>query len=143
VGVMIALTPSLKDCVGQYMPEKHMVLLTEFDRAVNDFKGHQQEIHVKLVAIMNERFSIHVKAMQVIQWDIDETTGKQANIYMETLVKETMTLHKVLSKYLPSHDLKVRTKQRKKEIATKISLYIYVLLVCHGASIPVFYNKTF
>ncbi|CAO3589754.1 unnamed protein product [Absidia cylindrospora] len=121
VGVMIALTPSLKECVGRYMPEKHMVLLSEFDRAVNDFKGHQQEIHVKLVAIMNERFSIHVKAMQVIQWDIDETTGKQANIYMETLVKETMTLHKVLSKYLPSHDLKFILFQVFQSFTTKLS----------------------
>lgn len=108
---MVALTPLLKDYVGQYLPAKHMVLLSEFDRVGNDFKGHQQEIHVKLVAIMNERFSIHIKAMQVIQWDVDDTTGKQANIYMETLVKETMTLHKVLSKYLPSADLQVKEIQ--------------------------------
>jgi hypothetical protein len=105
---MVALTPFLKEYVGQYMPAKHKVLLSEFDRVGNDFKGHQQEIHVKLVAIMNERFSIHIKAMQVIQWDVDDTMGKQANIYMETLVKETMTLHKVLSKYLPSTDLQVK-----------------------------------
>ncbi|KAI8336713.1 Vps54-like protein-domain-containing protein [Chlamydoabsidia padenii] len=121
VGVMIALTPSLKDCVGRYMPAKHMVLLSEFDRVGNDFKGHQQEIHVKLVSIMNERFSIHIKAMQVIQWDIDDTTGKQANIYMETLVKETMTLHKVLSKYLPSKDLQFIMVQVFQSFTTKLS----------------------
>ncbi|CAO3637188.1 unnamed protein product [Cunninghamella echinulata] len=105
IGVMIALTPSLKNCMGKNMPSKHMVLLSEFDRVVKDFKDHQKEIYIKLVAIMNERFTVHIKAMQVIQWDNDETTGKQANIYMETLVKETMTLHKVLSKYLPTNDL--------------------------------------
>ncbi|CAO3641686.1 unnamed protein product [Cunninghamella blakesleeana] len=105
IGIMIALTPSLKNCMGKNMPPKHMVLLSEFDRIVKDFKDHQKEIYIKLIAIMNERFSVHINAMQVIQWDNEESTGKQANLYMETLVKETMTLHKVLSKYLPSNDL--------------------------------------
>ncbi|KAI8078750.1 Vps54-like protein-domain-containing protein [Halteromyces radiatus] len=124
VGVMMALTPSLKDCMACYVPAKHDILLSEFDRAVNDFKDHQKEIHVKLVAIMNERFSVHIKAMQVIQWDTDEISGKQANVYMETLVKETMTLHKVLSKYLPSTDLQFIMDQVFESFTTQLSQVI-------------------
>ncbi|KAI8379270.1 Vps54-like protein-domain-containing protein [Radiomyces spectabilis] len=105
IGIMIQLVPSLKECVRRHMPVKHAVLLSEFDRIVNDYRDHQGEIHAKLVAIMNERFTVHIKAMQSIKWDEDNSTGKNANSYMETLVKETMTLHKVLSKYLPVQDL--------------------------------------
>ncbi|KAI8072970.1 Vps54-like protein-domain-containing protein [Gongronella butleri] len=105
IGVMVALTPALKTCMTKYVPEKHRVLLSEFDRVVMDYQSHQKEIHLKLVAIMNERFSVHIKAMQNIDWDKDAVNGKHANTYMETLVKETMTLHKVLNKYLPKADL--------------------------------------
>lgn len=92
------------------MPTKHKVLLSEFDRILKDYQEHQKEIHAKLVAIMNERFAVHAKAMQVIKWDELPDTEKSPNGYMETLVKETMTLHKVLSKYLPHHDLQVHTR---------------------------------
>lgn len=110
LGVMIALIPKLKECIARHLSAKQVGLLSEFDRIVNDYKEHQGEIHTKLVAIMNERFAAHVKAMQAIQWDEDvPQTGKNANIYMETLVTETIRLHKVLAKYLPVHDLKVRT----------------------------------
>lgn len=66
---MIALIPSLKACVQRHMPAKHNVLLSEFDRILKDYKDHQHEIHAKLVAIMNERFTVHVKAMQVCSID--------------------------------------------------------------------------
>ncbi|OAD66818.1 hypothetical protein PHYBLDRAFT_118967, partial [Phycomyces blakesleeanus NRRL 1555(-)] len=121
VGLMIGLIPSLRDCIGKHMPAKHGVLLSEFDRIVRDYKDHQSEIHSKLVAIMNERFSVHVKAMQNVQWDEQETTGKAANQYMETLVKETMTLHKVLSKYLPHHDLQFIMSQVFTSFTTQLS----------------------
>lgn len=105
---MIALIPKLKECIGHQMPTNQTSLLSEFDRIVKDYTNHQSEIHAKLIAIMNERFAAHVKAMQSIKWDEDEPqTGKNANIYMETLVTETVRLHKVLAKYLPVQNLKV------------------------------------
>lgn len=108
LAVMIALIPKLKDCIGRQLPAKQATSLNEFDRIVKDYQNHQSEIHAKLVAIMNERFTAHVKAMQSIKWDEEELqTGKNANMYMETLVTETVRLHKVLAKYLPVHDLKV------------------------------------
>jgi vacuolar protein sorting-associated protein 54 len=105
---MIELIPKLKECIGRQMSTKHTPLLSEFDRIRKDYKDHQSEIHVKLIAIMNERFNTHVKAMQSIKWDDEkESSGKNANLYMETLVTETVRLHKVLNKYLPAHDLRV------------------------------------
>jgi vacuolar protein sorting-associated protein 54 len=117
LAVMIALIPKLKECISHHLAAKQISLLSEFDRVVKDYKDHQGEIHTKLVAIMNERFTAHVKAMQAIQWDEDEPqTGKNANIYMETLVTETVRLHKVLAKYLPIHDLKVSVYQTKTDL---------------------------
>ena len=110
LAVMITLIPKLKHYVAHQLLTKSPSdpLLSEFDRAVEDYRNHQGEIHSKLVAIMNERFAAHAKAMQAIDWDQEAMeTGKHANIYMETLVTETVRLHKVLSKYLPECDLKV------------------------------------
>ncbi|KAG0942041.1 hypothetical protein G6F57_004640 [Rhizopus arrhizus] len=129
IGVMVVLVPKLKECMESYVSSKQANLLSEFDRIVNDYTNHQNEIHTKLVAIMNERFTAHVKAMQSIQWDEEEkegVVGKHANVYMETLVTETIRLHKVLSKYLPIDDLKFImskvfdsfTTQFSKEIST-------------------------
>jgi vacuolar protein sorting-associated protein 54 len=107
------------------MTDKQYVLLSEFDRMLKDYQNHQGEIHAKLIAIMNERFDVHKKSMQVrslltnsrkvlqdltmlskaINWDT--ASANSPNAYMETLVKETTTLHKVLNKYLPPQDLKV------------------------------------
>lgn len=117
IGIMVVLVPRLKECVSSYMSSKQADLLSEFDRIMRDYANHQNEIHIKLVSIMNERFTAHVKAMQSIQWDEEENENainKQANLYMETLVTETIRLHKVLSKYLPIEDLKV------------IYIYIYI-----------------
>lgn len=119
IGIMVVLVPRLKECVSSYMSSKQADLLSEFDRIMRDYANHQNEIHIKLVSIMNERFTAHVKAMQSIQWDEEENENainKQANLYMETLVTETIRLHKVLSKYLPIEDLKV--------------IYIYIYKRC-------------
>ncbi|KAJ2964903.1 hypothetical protein NQZ79_g350 [Umbelopsis isabellina] len=97
VGIMVALIPSLKQCVKRCMTDKQFVLLSEFDRMLKDYQNHQGEIHAKLIAIMNERFD-------AINWDT--SSAQSPNAYMETLVKETTTLHKVLNKYLPPQDLK-------------------------------------
>ncbi|GAA5800869.1 hypothetical protein HPULCUR_006308 [Helicostylum pulchrum] len=122
LGVMIALIPKLKECIGQHMPTKQTNSLSEFDRIVKDYTNHQSEIHAKLVAIMNERFTAHVKAMQLIKWDEEDAqTGKNANIYMETLVTETVRLHKVLAKYLPIHDLKSIMSQVFQSFTTQLS----------------------
>jgi vacuolar protein sorting-associated protein 54 len=51
-----------------------------------------------LVDIMAGRATVHAKAMKTINWE-KETKGVSS--YMETLTKETNTLHKVLSKHLP------------------------------------------
>jgi len=52
-----------------------------------------------LIAIMGDRTSAHVKTLQSVDWE-QPKQGESVNDYMELLVKETVTLHKVLSRYL-------------------------------------------
>jgi vacuolar protein sorting-associated protein 54 len=48
---------------------------------------------------MGERLTAHLRSLQAVNWEIPGV--KPVNDYMELLVKETVTLHKVLSRYLP------------------------------------------
>lgn len=107
---MASLIPSLKHAVGQHLPPKHSVLLTEFDRTITDYDEHRHEIYAKLVSIMQERLMYHIQSMYNIDWDAehDNTDDQEVNTYMEILVKETLTLHKVLNKYLSHSELHVR-----------------------------------
>ena len=74
--------------------------MTEFDKVKRLYQEHQAGINDKLIDIMSGRAGMHVSAMRKIDWDAN-TGSQHINSYMETLVKETTTLHKVLSKHLP------------------------------------------
>ncbi|KAK6954775.1 hypothetical protein Daesc_004744 [Daldinia eschscholtzii] len=74
-------------------------LMGEFDKVKRLFQEHQNSIYDKLVEIMSARASAHAKSMKALDWD--QKTESMVNLYMETLVKETVTLHRVLTKHLP------------------------------------------
>jgi vacuolar protein sorting-associated protein 54 len=74
-------------------------IMGEFDKVRRAYLEHQQSIYDKLVDIMAGRATVHAKAMKAINWEEEGKDG--VNQYMETLTKETSTLHKVLSKHLP------------------------------------------
>jgi vacuolar protein sorting-associated protein 54 len=80
-------------------------LMGEFDKVRRLLQVHQDSIHQKLVEIMSGRAAIHSKSMKNINWDTDN--GDSAHAYMETLAKETTTLHRVLTKHLPESSIQV------------------------------------
>lgn len=49
---------------------------------------------------MGDRLVVHINSLQSIDWDAPPA-NPGINDYMEVLVKETVTLHKLLSRYLP------------------------------------------
>jgi vacuolar protein sorting-associated protein 54 len=96
-------------------------MLTEFDKLKRDYQEHQNEIHAKLVAIMSDRLAVHVGSLRVSLLSVSTTGADEQEInweavpekagprpYAEMLVKETATLHKVLSKYLAPSTVEVR-----------------------------------
>jgi len=101
LSVMIALIPYVRETFRRHLNPKQAVMLIEFDKLKRDYHEHQNEIHSKLVAIMGDRLTAHCKSLHAIDWD-QEPGGGGPNSYMEMLIKETLTLHKVLSKYLTS-----------------------------------------
>lgn len=80
-------------------------LMGEFDKIRRTYQDHQQSIEAKLVDIMAGRATIHCKTLRDIKWDDDTSTTMQ-NSYIETLAKETATLHRVLNKHLPGHTVR-------------------------------------
>lgn len=54
---------------------------------------------------MGDRLIAHCKTLQAIDWS---ASRDGVNDYMTVLVKETVTLHKVLSRYLQESVLEVR-----------------------------------
>ncbi|KAF8512270.1 Vps54-like protein-domain-containing protein [Gautieria morchelliformis] len=98
LSIAIALIPYVRETFRRHLNATQAVMLVEFDKLRRDYQEHQNEIHAKLVVIMGDRLTVHCRSLQEIKWDVPPT--KTPNGYMELLVKETVTLHKVLSKYL-------------------------------------------
>ncbi|TPX53415.1 hypothetical protein SeMB42_g00804 [Synchytrium endobioticum] len=111
LGVVVVLIPYLKVGIQLHLPPKQAVLLNDMDRLIKDYRDHQAELYAKLVGIMMERVTVHSKNLLAVNWDspspkdFAEEDG-DVSTHMVTLVKETMTLHKVLAKYLDPETLK-------------------------------------
>jgi vacuolar protein sorting-associated protein 54 len=95
---MVAVIPYVREYARRHLPASS-ALLTEFDKVKRTLQEHQYNIHGKMVDIMTGRATSHVSAMKKVDWDADSSSDA-ANAYMETLVKETTTLHKVLARHL-------------------------------------------
>lgn len=76
-------------------------LMGEFDRVRQTYLDHQQSISEKLVDIMSGRVTICMRAMTGIKWDDPDVVAKNVSAPIETLTKETGTLHRVLTRHLP------------------------------------------
>ncbi|KAK4565752.1 hypothetical protein LTR86_003601 [Recurvomyces mirabilis] len=114
---VVALIPYLRECVRRHIGgDKSGVgsanLLAEFDKTKRTYQEHQASIHEKLVEIMTSRSAMHVKTMLSSAYtapppdtkstDDDATKPSQ---YIDTLTKETTTLHRVLSRHLSEFDV--------------------------------------
>jgi vacuolar protein sorting-associated protein 54 len=100
---IIAILPYIRECARRHASGSKPGL-AEFDNVKRLLQDQQVSIHDKLIDIMSNRATVHVRNMQKIIWDNDTTTQVSPN--METLTKETVMLHKVISKYL--HEISVR-----------------------------------
>ncbi|TFK54701.1 Vps54-domain-containing protein [Heliocybe sulcata] len=100
LSIMISLIPYVRETFRRHLSQKQAVMLVEFDKLKRDYQEHQNEIHAKLIAIMGERLHAHIRTLQTVDWN-GPKSASGINSYMELLVKETITLHKVLSRYMP------------------------------------------
>ncbi|KAG8787950.1 hypothetical protein FRC15_007011 [Serendipita sp. 397] len=104
LSIIIALIPYIRENFRRHLSPKQFVLLIEFDKLRQDYQNHQTEIHSKLIDIMNDRLEFHCKGLRTVQWDApaEGSPADGPNSYMQGLIREAVTLHKVLTKYLGS-----------------------------------------
>lgn len=126
LSLFIHLIPYLRECVRRHLPdERQAVMLVEFDKLKRDYQEHQFEIHAKLVAIMGDRLSVHCRGLQNIDWnapaEADGPEDSPPSKSIADLVKETTTLHKVLSRYLQAIVVEQITRQVLDAIVKRFS----------------------
>ena len=87
---MVALIPYIRETFRRHLSPNQAVMLVEFDKLKRvrwvacrlvalltisyhyppkDFQEHQNEIHSKLIAIMGDRLTAHIKSLQV-RWNL-------------------------------------------------------------------------
>ena len=108
---VIALVPYIRECARRHLPagNANAGVLAEFDKTKRLFQEHQSGIHDKLVEIMTTRSQAHIKALLATDFTTSGNAGVSA--YMETLTKETLTLHRVLSRHLGEMDVGLIMRQ--------------------------------
>ncbi|PCG97153.1 Hypothetical protein PENO1_064570 [Penicillium occitanis (nom. inval.)] len=85
--------------------------MAEYDRLKRLFQDHRSSIHDKLIDIMNSRAALYIRQMEKIKWDDKDEVQRNVSPHMETLTKETLTLQRVLSKYLPVLSVRMIVEQ--------------------------------
>ena len=107
---VVALVPYIRECARRHLPAGNTAVLAEFDKTKRLFQEHQSGIHDKLVEIMTTRSQAHVKSL--LATDFSTSSASTAvSPYMETLTKETLTLHRVLSRHLGEMDVGIIMRQ--------------------------------
>jgi vacuolar protein sorting-associated protein 54 len=98
-----AVIPYLREFARRYLPSSSS-MVTEFDDVKRRLQDHRVGIQDKLIEIMTGRSTAHVNKMKEVDWNV---SSNAASTYMETLIKETTTLHKVLTRHLPESNVRM------------------------------------
>lgn len=98
IGLLTEIKPIFADDFNQNQigPEDLTI-----EKVITHFRDHHKELHDKLVSIMHDRTLNHCLAVTKIDLSLPIRHPQQCHPYMETLVRETTTVSKVLTKYLP------------------------------------------
>jgi len=104
-----ALIPHVREFIRRHCGSGPSVsaLMAEFDKVRRLYQEHQNSIYDKLVEIMTGRAVAASKKMRALDWEAPLPSGALAHEYMETLAKETATLHRNLTRQLPEGTVRV------------------------------------
>lgn len=72
-----------------------------FKKMIADYKSHETELFAKVITIMEERTVLSCNKLPEINWAEPVKHPQQCHSYMESLVRDTLTVSKVLMRYLP------------------------------------------
>ena len=111
VAFIAAIIPHMREFVRRHCGAgtPASTVTGEFDKVRRSLQEHQNNIYDKLVEIMTGRANAGAKKLKAIVWDqpAPPSSSTGANEYIETLAKETTTLHRNLTKHLPESTVRM------------------------------------
>ncbi|EGC40444.1 hypothetical protein DICPUDRAFT_25134 [Dictyostelium purpureum] len=99
----IKLIPYIKTILQRSLNTKQYSLLNGLDKLLQDFSTHRQEIFDKFIVIVKERSIYHLKQMAAME--LKDDTLPIPTPPIAALLKDILTLHKLLSSILPAEQL--------------------------------------
>lgn len=100
---IIAIMPYIRECArrrGSAPISSGKSVASEFDNTKRLLQDQQGSIHDKLTDILSGRATVHMRALKKVEWDTDAEIKRDVSAAMESLTKDTVTMHKVINKYL-------------------------------------------
>jgi vacuolar protein sorting-associated protein 54 len=98
---IIAILPYIRECFRRRAASaSNKSSIGEFDNVKRLLYDQQNQIHEKLTGILSGRAKVHMRSLKKVEWDTDAEVNKDVSPSMESLTKDTVTMHKVINKYL-------------------------------------------
>jgi vacuolar protein sorting-associated protein 54 len=98
---VIAILPYIRECARRRIANAtNKSAIGEFDNVKRLLQDQQVSIHDKLTDILSGRATVHMRSLKKVEWDTDAEVNKDVSSSMESLTKDTVTMHKVINKYL-------------------------------------------
>ncbi|KAF1918870.1 Vps54-like protein-domain-containing protein [Ampelomyces quisqualis] len=98
---VIAIMPYIRECARRRIANAtNKSALSEFDNVKRLLQDQQVSIHDKLTDILSGRATVHMRALKKVEWDTEAEANKDVSSSMESLTKDTVTMYKVINKYL-------------------------------------------
>ncbi|RII21282.1 hypothetical protein CUC08_Gglean000444 [Alternaria sp. MG1] len=98
---IIAILPYIRECFRRRTASaSNKSSIGEFDNVKRLLYDQQNQIHEKLTGILSGRAKVHMRSLKKVEWDTDAEVNKDVSPSMESLTKDTVTMHKVINKYL-------------------------------------------
>jgi vacuolar protein sorting-associated protein 54 len=98
---IIAILPYIRECARRRIASaSNKSAIGEFDNVKRLLQDQQVSIHDKLTDILSGRATVHMRSLKKVEWDTEAEANKDVSSSMESLTKDTVTMHKVINKYL-------------------------------------------
>jgi vacuolar protein sorting-associated protein 54 len=98
---IIAILPYIRECARRRISTAtNKSAISEFDNVKRLLHDQQNQIHEKLTDILSGRATVHMRSLKKVEWDAEGEANKDVSPSMESLTKDTVTMHKVINKYL-------------------------------------------
>jgi vacuolar protein sorting-associated protein 54 len=104
---IIAILPYIRECARRRIANAtNKSAIGEYDNVKRLLQDQQVSIHDKLTDILSGRATVHMRSLKKIEWDSEAEVNKEVSASMESLTKDTVTMHKVINRFL--NEMQVR-----------------------------------